>query len=42
MVLIEFPSIDRLVEFYESPGYRPWRELRQKAAKASIVATDST
>jgi uncharacterized protein (DUF1330 family) len=42
MVLIEFPSIDRLLEFYESPEYRPWRELRQKAAKAAIVATEGT
>jgi len=42
MVLIEFPSMDRLLEFYESPEYRPWRELRQKAAKASIVATEGT
>ena len=37
IVLVEFPSKDRLLEFYESDEYRPWRELRQKAGDASIV-----
>jgi uncharacterized protein (DUF1330 family) len=41
MVLIEFPSAERVLEFYESAEYRPWRELRQRAAKTSIVITES-
>lgn len=42
LVLTEFPSMERLLEFYGSPERRPWRELRQKAAKTSIVATGRT
>jgi len=41
MVLIEFPTAERVLEFYESEEYRPWRELRQQAAKTSIVVTQS-
>ena len=40
MVLIKFPSMDRLLEFYESAEYRPWRELRHKSAQTSIVVTE--
>jgi uncharacterized protein (DUF1330 family) len=37
VALIEWPSTDRFVEFYESPEYRPWRDLRHRASKNSIV-----
>jgi uncharacterized protein (DUF1330 family) len=40
IVLIEFPSMERLLEWYESEEYRPWRELRERSAKASIVVTE--
>lgn len=40
MILIKFPSMDRLLEFYDSAEYRPWRELRHRSAKTSIVVTE--
>ncbi len=40
IILIEFPSKARLYEWYESEEYRPWRELRERSAKASIVVTE--
>ncbi|MDT7619804.1 MAG: hypothetical protein QOF99_705 [Pseudonocardiales bacterium] len=41
IVLIQFPSMSRLREFYESDAYRPWLELRQRAGRTSIVVTES-
>jgi uncharacterized protein (DUF1330 family) len=40
VVLIEFPSMTRLREFYDSAAYRPWLELRQKAGDGRIVALE--
>lgn len=40
IVLIEFPSLERMREWYESDEYRPWRELRERSARASIVVTE--
>jgi len=40
MTLIEFPSMSKLVEFYESAEYRPWLELRKNAGDGSIVAIE--
>ncbi len=40
MVILEFPSMERMLEWYESEEYRPWRELRERSSKASIVATE--
>jgi uncharacterized protein (DUF1330 family) len=43
MVIIEFPSMDRLMEFYESDEYKPWLELRKKAQRGetSITITEA-
>lgn len=37
VTLIAFPSTERALEFYESADYRPWRQLRESAARTSIV-----
>lgn len=39
VTIIEFPSPERALEFYGSDDYRPWRELREAAARTSIVLT---
>jgi uncharacterized protein (DUF1330 family) len=41
ITLIEFPSMTKLVEFYESEEYRPWLELRKNAGDGSIVVLDA-
>jgi uncharacterized protein (DUF1330 family) len=38
LVLVEFPSMDAVREWWESPGYRAARELRAGAATLRIVA----
>ncbi len=40
VILIEFPSLKRMYEWYESEEYRPWRELRERSSRASIVVTE--
>jgi uncharacterized protein (DUF1330 family) len=40
IVLIRFPSAARLKDFYESQEYRPWRELRMKAGRTSIITVE--
>lgn len=40
VVVIEFPTLERAEEFYNSPDYVSARELRANAAKASLVAVD--
>jgi uncharacterized protein (DUF1330 family) len=41
MTLIEFPSVDKLLEFYESDAYRPWLEVRKKAGDGRLVVFES-
>ena len=41
VALIEWPSADRFSDFYDSPEYAPWRALRDRSAKTSIVVTES-
>lgn len=41
IILLEFPSTERMMEWYDSEEYRPWRELRERSARASIVVTES-
>ena len=36
-VLIEFPSLRKAREWYDSEEYRPWRELRQGAGRFNAV-----
>jgi uncharacterized protein (DUF1330 family) len=40
MVLIEFPSLERVVEFYNSDEYQAAIEVRRDAAIASFIAMD--
>ena len=39
-VILEFPSMVELKEWWESPEYRPLRELRERTAKSSLIATE--
>jgi uncharacterized protein (DUF1330 family) len=38
VTVIEFPSMTRLLEFYESERYRPWLELRKNAGQGNVIA----
>ncbi|HUV13500.1 MAG TPA: DUF1330 domain-containing protein [Acidobacteriota bacterium] len=40
VVVVEFPSFDRAVEFYNSPEYTEARRLRQGAANAQFLAVE--
>jgi uncharacterized protein (DUF1330 family) len=37
ITLIEFPSMIKLLEFYESEEYRPWLDVRKNAGAGRIV-----
>jgi uncharacterized protein (DUF1330 family) len=39
-VILEFPSMAQLKAWYESPEYRPLREIRARSARSNIVAID--
>ena len=39
VVLLEFPSLERAVAFYNSEEYAAARKLREGAAEASFIAT---
>lgn len=40
VVLIEFPSLEKAQEFYNSPEYGEAKNLRKGAATASFIAVD--
>ena len=40
LVVIEFPSKERLRAFYESPDYAPLKALRRDAAEGDLWAVD--
>lgn len=40
MIIIEFPDMQKLLAFYNSEEYKPWKEIRQKLASSRIVAVD--
>ena len=40
IVLIEFPSLERVQEFYDSEEYQAAKELRLPASTASFLALD--
>lgn len=40
IIVLEFPSLERMRAWYDSEEYRPWRELRERSSKASIVVTE--
>lgn len=39
-VILEFPSLERLRAWWSSPEYQPLRELRQRAARSTLVAVE--
>ena len=40
LVLLEFPSIERAKEFYDSAEYRPLKELRMRTTNSNLVLVD--
>jgi uncharacterized protein (DUF1330 family) len=41
VVVIEFPDMSALKEWYNSPDYAPVREIRFRSAKSTMVAIDA-
>jgi uncharacterized protein (DUF1330 family) len=39
-VILEFPDMERLKAFYNSPEYAPLLEIRKKTARSRIVAVE--
>ena len=39
-VILEFPSMVELKAWWESPEYRPLRELRERTARSNLIATE--
>jgi len=39
-VLIEFPSMARLKEWWDSPEYVPLRAIRQRATRSNLIVTE--
>jgi uncharacterized protein (DUF1330 family) len=37
-VVLEFPTMEALKTFWDSPEYRPLRDLRERCARSRIVA----
>jgi uncharacterized protein (DUF1330 family) len=40
VVVIEFPSMDALKRWYDSPEYKPLRELRQASSVGNLIAVE--
>jgi uncharacterized protein (DUF1330 family) len=40
VVILEFPDMARLKAWFDSPEYRPLREIRERSAKSSLVAVE--
>ena len=40
LVIVEFPDMARLRAFWDDPDYAPWRAVRERLARSSIVATE--
>ena len=40
LVVLEFESIGRLREWYDSPEYAPLKQLRQEAAATQLVVVE--
>jgi len=38
--IIEFPDLAAAKAFWESPEYRPLREVRERSAKSNVVAVE--
>jgi len=42
VVVIEFPSMARLSEFWNSPEYAPVKKLREQAARGEFIALEGS
>lgn len=42
LVILEFPSMERLKAWYDSPEYRPLRDIRRRTSTSTIVAIDGS
>jgi uncharacterized protein (DUF1330 family) len=40
LVIVEFPSMAKVKEWYRSPQYRPLIEVRQRASRGSLIAVE--
>lgn len=40
-VILEFPSMDQLMAWYDSPEYKPLIEMRQRCATATLLGIAS-
>jgi len=40
LVILEFPSMERIHEFYDSPAYAEAKLLRQNSTKSTMVFQD--
>ena len=40
VIVLQFDSMARLKEWYSSPEYKPLRSLREKCAKANVIAVE--
>ena len=41
LVVLEFPSMQKLLTWYRSPEYAPLIKLRQKASRGKLIAVES-
>jgi uncharacterized protein (DUF1330 family) len=41
LVVVEFPTREAALAWYDCDAYRPWRELRQAAAETVILIADA-
>jgi uncharacterized protein (DUF1330 family) len=40
LVIVEFPSMERALEWYRSPEYAPLIEMREKASRGKLLIVD--
>ena len=40
LIVLEFPSVEKAKEFYDSEEYRPLKEMRLKATKSNLVLVE--
>ena len=42
VVVVEFPTLEKVIEFYNSPEYQDAKRLREGAARAQFIAINGT
>jgi len=40
LVVLEFSSVDQARRWYDSPEYRPARDIRQRASKSKVIIAE--